>query len=422
MVRKTTLDNGLIVVTERISEFRSCSLGIWVKTGSRFENPEQAGLSHFAEHMLFKGTAKRNATKIAQEMDAVGGQLNAFTEKEHTCFHARVVDKHLPIALDVLGDMFINSLFEPQELEREKGVVLEEIKMSEDIPEEVVFDMFLDSIWPEHPLGKPILGKTEIIASLTRDKLVDYINSYYVPERSMVVAAGSIDHEWLVEQVKAWFAGCPSSRSVDLCLGGKPRFAPGTLVKYRDSEQVNLCMGVAGIAVGDERRYALHVLDSVLGGSMSCRLFQEIREKRGLAYAVGTYQNSYRDCGNFGIYAGTSAENVQEVLTITRDILADVREHGVTDEELARAREHIKGSMALGLESTSSRMLRLARCESYHNRFIPVDDFVAGIDAVDHQQINQLVRELFVPESFALTVLGPIEQVDSVAAQGFPAK
>lgn len=417
MVRKTCLDNGITVLSERMEQFLSCSLGIWVKAGSRFETPAQSGISHCLEHMLFKGTERRTAVQIAEEMDAVGGQLNAFTEKEHTCFYARVVDKHLPIALDVLFDMFLHSQFALAELEREKSVILEEISMCEDSPEEVVFDMFYSSLWPNHPLGRPILGSPEVVSSITPDDLRHYMEQCYGGRQIMVVAAGNVDHEQLVQYVQDCCGGLPAGPELDSCPGGRPQPALGKLVKYRDSEQVQVCYGVQGFACADERRYAVHVLDSVLGGSMSCRLFQEIREKQGLAYTVGTFLNSYRDCGNIGIYAGTSSEKVDEVLRLSRAIVADVVENGITERELVRAREHIKGTLALGMESTSARMLRLARSESYYGRFMAPEEFLQGIDRVEHGDVVEVARTLFQPDNFRLVVLGPVLEVDGVKAE-----
>lgn len=420
MVRKTVLENGITLVTEQIPQFRSCSLGIWAQAGSRHERQEQSGLSHFLEHMLFKGTQRRNATQIAEAMDGVGGQLNAFTEKEQTCYYARVMDQHLPMALDILSDMFLNSVFDPHEIEREKGVILEEIKMYDDAPDEMVFDVFTSAVWRGHPLGRSILGTKEVISGLTRERVLEYRNAHYVPPRLLVSAAGHLEHDLLVERVAGWFNGAPLPEPPPLVPGGTPLAEPCKLVQYRDSEQVYLCYGVQGLAVTDERRYAMLVLDSVLGGSMSCRLFQEIREKRGLVYSVCTFQNSYRDCGLFGVYAGTSAEKLEEVLRLSRDIIGEVRQDGLKPEELERSREHLKGSIALAMESTSHRMMRLARSESFHGRLIPLEEVIDRIDAVENQHVLDLAREVLDPDRFTLAVLGPVKGVDGVPATGAP--
>lgn len=420
MVRKTILENGITLVTEQIPEFRSCSLGIWAQSGSRHEQEDQSGLSHFLEHMLFKGTPRRSATQIAEAMDGVGGQLNAFTEKEQTCYYARVMDQHLPKALDILSDMFLNSLFDTDELNREKGVILEEIKMYEDAPDEMVFDVFTSSVWDGHPLGRPILGSREVISGLNRDRLVEFMEERYVPSRLLVSAAGHVEHDEVADRVGRWFQGARPPAPPPLLPGGAPQPSPRRIVQYRDSEQVYLCYGVQGLAVTDERRYAMLILDSVLGGSMSCRLFQEIRERRGLVYSVCTFQNSYRDCGLFGVYAGTSAEKVEEVLRLSREILEDVRQDGIRSEELDRAREHLKGSIALAMESTSHRMMRLARTQSFHGRIIPLEEVIERVDGVTHEDILDLARELLTPERFTLAVLGPVQSADGVPAAGAP--
>lgn len=417
VVQKTELASGVTVVTEQVPEFRSCTLGVWIQAGSRHEVDGQAGLSHFLEHMYFKGTGQRTAAQIAETMDAVGGQLNAFTEKEQTCYYARVVDRHLPVALDVLEDMLLRSTFAPEELDREKGVILEEIKMYEDAPDEIVFDVFTSTLWGEHPLGRPILGRREVIEALDRDRLTAYRDAHYLPSRIVVAAAGRVDHAWLVERVGGWFPSAAPPAAPPLLHGGRPAAQVARAIHHRDTEQVYLCYGAEGLHVSDDRRYALLLLDSVLGGSMSCRLFQEIREKRGLVYSVSTFQSSYRDSGLFGVYAGTSAEKLAEVLQVTREILEDVRQRGLTPAELERAREQMKGSLALALESTSHRMMRLARAQTFHGRLIPIEEVLERIDAVTHRDILELAGALLAPERFSMAVLGPVDEVEGVPAQ-----
>ena len=415
MVAKTVLDNGTVVLSEQVPGFSSCSLGIWVKTGSRFENRQQAGLSHFIEHMLFKGTERRSAAEIAQVMDGVGAQMNAFTEKEHTCFYVRVIDKHFALAWDVLSDMFLHSAFAEEELEREKGVILEEINMYEDTPEDVAFELFHRTMWDGHPLGLPILGSREQVSAFGRDDFLRYMKDYYTANRLVVAAAGNVGHEDLVRRVEAW--NLPASRAeLNLTVGGVPAAKASKAVRCRDDEQVNLCLGAAGLAADDPRRYAMMVLDSVLGGSMSCRLFQEIREKRGLAYAVGTFQNSYRDCGSFGIYAGTSPENAEKVLQLSREVADAVCQDGITEAELDRAHEYIKGTLALGLESTSAHLMRLAKTECYHGRYIDETEFDEHIDSVTREDVLQVARELLAPERFHLAAVGPLRELDGCPA------
>lgn len=415
MVNSTVLDNGIRVVSELLPEFRSCTLGVWFGTGSRLEDHDQAGLSHFLEHLLFKGTQRRSAYDIAKTMDGIGGQLNAFTEKERTCYYARVVNDHIPLAVDVLFDMISNSLLEEQEIEREKGVILEELKMIEDSPDDLAMHLFNRCLWGSHPLGRPIIGRRQIIGSMQRQQLADYLGQRYVPGNAMVVAAGRVDHESLVRLVREQSQNLGSG---DYQPETRPPEALGRRrVFHRDCEQTYLTFGGAGLSATDERRFTLLVLDAVLGSSMSSRLFQEIREKRGLVYTIGTYQSAYRDSGVFGVFAGTSADSAQEVLSLSRAILEQVRSEGITDEELKRAKELIRGNMALAMESTSARMLRLARSMFYEGRHLPVAEALQRVDEVSHDQILKLAGELLNTESYALTVLGPVSEVDGVASE-----
>jgi len=417
MYQKTVLENGLTVATERIPEFRSCSLGLWVGAGSRFETEEQAGLSHFLEHMLFKGTSQRTAYDIAVTMDGVGGQLNAFTEREHTCYYARVMDRHLPLALDVLSDMYTGSRLEQKDIDLEKTVILEEIKMYEDTPDDQIFDIFTRALYSGHPLGRPVIGYSEVVSNVKRADFVSYMEGRYRSSNLLVAAAGQVDHDELVAAVQQHISAkmAPSEPLRQALV--EPKATHTRSVYSKDCEQAYICYGCAGLSHVDERRYGLLLLDSVLGGSMSSRLFQEIREKRGLVYSVGTFQNSYFDCGLFGVYAGTSAERVEQVLELTRGIFASVRSEGLEPAELERSREHLKGSLALGMESTSNRMMRLARTELYHGRFIPLAEVIDKIDAVTMDDIRQLADWLLDPERYTLAVLGPIDQVDGVRAR-----
>lgn len=415
MVSKTVLDNGAVILSERVPGFSSCALGLWVKTGSRYESSQQAGLSHFIEHMLFKGTERRSAAEIAQLMDGVGAQMNAFTEKEHTCFYARVIEKHFALAWDVLSDMFLHSVFAEEELEREKGVVLEEIGMYEDNPEDVVFELFHRTLWPEHPLGLPILGSRAQVSAYGRSDFLRYMKDCYTADRLVIAVAGNISHDELVKRVEKWELPL-SEGEPDLTAGGIPNARASKAVLFRDDEQVNLCYGVTGLSASDPRRYAMLVLDSVLGGSMSCRLFQEIREKRGLAYAVGTFQNSYRDCGSFGIYAGTSPDKAEQVLELSRQVVDELCQNGITEAELKRAQEYIKGTLALGLESTSAHLMRLAKTECYHGRYISEAEFDERIDSVTREDVLQAAREVLAPDRFHLAAVGPLRELDGCAA------
>ena len=419
MQQKTLLSNGLTVVSEQIPELRSCSLGIWCGAGSRFETDQQAGLSHFLEHMFFKGTQSRTAYDIAVSMDSVGGQLNAFTDREQTCYYARVMDRHLPLAIDILCDMVNHSLFEAAEVEREKGVVLEEIKMYEDTPDDQVFELFNRSFYRSHSLGRPVIGYAPTVRGLTRDDLVEYVKHRYHPSNLLIACAGQVEHDQLIEQLEKHF---PAQSGASTALSPSPMPTPTQhrSVYHKACEQTYLCLGAPGISYVDPRRYTMLVLDSVLGGCMSSRLFQEIREKRGLVYSVSTVQTALRDCGTFGIFAGTSAEKVAEVLQVARDIFSDVAAQGITDEEMERAKELLKGSLALNLESTSSRMMRIARNNLYHGRFVPVEETIQKIDDVTHSDIKELASWLLDPSRYSLAALGPVSEVDGVTAQPLP--
>ncbi|MBT9587384.1 insulinase family protein [bacterium] len=419
MQQKTQLSNGLTVVSERVPELRSCSLGIWCGAGSRFETEKQAGLSHFLEHMFFKGTQSRTAYDIAVSMDSVGGQLNAFTDREHTCYYARVMDRHLPLAIDILSDMVNHSLFDAAEIEREKGVVLEEIKMYEDTPDDQVFELFNRSFYRSHPLGRPVIGYAPMVRGLTRQDLVEYVERRYHPGNLLIACAGQVDHDELLALLEKHFQGTQNGQK-PLPTSPPPTTTQHRSVYNKSCEQTYLCLGAPGISYVDPRRYTMLVLDSVLGGCMSSRLFQEIREKRGLVYSVSTIQTALSDCGTFGIFAGTSAEKVPEVLTVARGIFSDVAGNGITDEELVRAKELLKGALALNLESTSSRMMRIARNNLYYGRFVPIEETIQKIDDVSPSQVKELASWLLDPDRYSLAALGPVTEVDGIAAQPLP--
>ena len=412
MFRKTILDNGIKVLTEEIDQFKSASIGIWINTGPKNETMDEAGVSHFVEHMLFKGTAKRSAREIAEVMDSVGGQLNAFTEKEQTCYYTRVVDEHVPLAVDVLSDMFLNSSFDPQEIERERGVILEEIKMYEDSPEDVVFQEFNKTLWAEHPLGRPTLGREETVSSFDREDFKKYMSRYYTPDNVTVAAAGHLKHEDMLGMVQRYYGGM--SGKSDPLNKTQPEFHYRNRVRYKDCEQVYLCMGGMGVPQVDDRKFVFFVLDSVLGGSMSSRLFQEIREKRGLVYTVSTYTNAYCNTAQLGIYACTSKSNLPEVIKVSYDILDDLVQNGITEKEMKRSKEHIKGGVSLALESTSSRMIRLNKSELYHQRLVPIEEVIEKVERVTMEQVQQLARDLLNRKNFAAAVLGPIKNDEEI--------
>lgn len=409
MYQKEILPNGVRIITESISPFRSATIGIWINTGCMDEPESKRGISHFIEHLLFKGTKTKTAVEISEIMDGIGGNINAFTEKEQTCYYAKVMDKHIPIALDILGDMVRNSVFGPDDIEREKGVVIEEIKMYEDAPDELIYDFFTRAAWDTHPLGLPTLGTRETIMSLTRDDILDYMEKFYTPDRILVVAAGHIKHHKIVEFAKKTFGDLPykPSASTNYPL---PVLSPRQFIKFKECEQVYLCMGTQGIPQRDDRKYPLTVLDSIVGGSMSSRLFQEIREKRGLVYNVSTFQSTYSDSALFGIYAGMSAKHLKTVIDVTLQVLQDVRDKGVTKKEMHTAKEHLKGALALALESSSNRMIRLAKSDLYHNRFITHQEVIKKIEKATLDELQEIAKETLDNTKYAAAVLGPVDE------------
>jgi predicted Zn-dependent peptidase len=409
MYRKTVLPNGVRVVTEEMPAVRSASLGIWADVGSAAEAHERRGISHLVEHMLFKGTSKRTAREIAETMDGVGGDLNAFTDKETTCYYARVIDKHVPLAMDVLSDMFLHSNFDPDELAKEQKVVLEEIKMYEDSPDELIHDLFIQTMWSGSNLGDPTIGFADTVTKLTPDDLRAHMAARYAPNSVIVAAAGNVEHDAFVELTARCFDSY--SGSCALPTPERPKTTPGTMLRHKDSEQAYVVLGTRGLAVTDERRYGLSVLDTLLGGGMSSRLFQEIREKRGLVYTVYTFQAGYRGAGLFGVYCGTSAENVQACIDVVGEQFDLLRNQPITQSELQLAKEHLKGGLTLSLESSSSRMIRLGRNELTFGRQITTEEIEEKIDAVTADDVRTLAGELLTIENRGLCVLGPVESV-----------
>ena len=408
MYKKTTLANGIRVLTETMPGVRSATVGIWADVGSSVERRDRRGISHLVEHMLFKGTNRRTARQIAETMDGVGGNLNAFTDKESTCYYAKVIDRHVPLALDVLADMFLHSSFDPQELAKEQKVVLEEIKMYDDSPDELIHDIFLQTMWSGSSLGEPTIGFADTIVRLTPDDLRAHMQAHYAPNCVVVSAAGNVEHDRFVELVCEQFEeydGACATPQLE-----SPSATPGTHVRQKDSEQAYVIVGTRGIDVRDERRYALSLLDTVLGGGMSSRLFQEIREKRGLVYSVYSFQAAYRAAGLFGVYAGTSPENVQDCIDLTVEQFARARSEPIAEPELALAKEHIKGNLTLSLESTSGRMIRLGRNEFALGRYVTTEEIEERIDAVTPQEVQELARELLADRNLGLCIIGPVKE------------
>ena len=407
MFEKTLLDNGIRILTEQRTGTRAVSLGIWVENGSRHEERRQGGLSHFVEHLLFKGTEKRSPQEIAEEMDSVGGVINAFTGKESTCYYAKVVDEHLPLAIDVLRDIFLNSVFDPDEIERERTVILQEIASADENPEDFVHELFSLDYFGDHALGRPICGEAEDVSGFTRDDLVRFVADRYLPGRVIIAGAGNLSHAELVDAVAGDFSAVPSRPLED--TGVPPEVGRGLHLHPRKLGQVHVCLGVPGLSHGDRRHYVAHVLNTLLGGGMSSRLFQEIRERRGKAYSVYSFLSSYRDVGYLGVYVGTRAEWTREVIDLAVEEMFKVAEGKVTEDELARARNQLIGNTLLGLESADSWMSHMTRSEMHYGRQVSLDEIAQGVRDVSLDALMALARELFVAETMTATVLGDLD-------------
>lgn len=395
-----TLSNGIRIVAESIPTSRSVSFGIWVNTGSRYEHPEQNGISHFIEHMLFKGTASRTAKDIADCFDSIGGNVNAFTSKEYTCYYAKVLDTHLPIAVDVLADMFFCSLLTDQDLVKEKNVIFEEIAMYEDTPDDFVHDLITTVAYGDHPLARPILGSKELLTKIDSSALRQYMDTHYCIENIVISAAGHIPDNF-IDLMEKHFGSFSNHGHAP--VSNVPVYIADTKFRQKETEQNHICLSLPGCSLKDERIYAMILLNNLIGGGMSSRLFQEIRERRGLAYSVYSYHSAHLDTGLFTIYTGTHPSQTNDVLKLTIEILDDFVHHGMTEAELHRCKEQLKGSMILGLEGTSSRMNRLGKNELMLKRHLTLDEVIHRIDRVTNEDINQLIKDLFAnPFSFAM--------------------
>lgn len=417
-VELTTLPCGTRVVTEAMPHVRSATVGWWIGVGSRDEDEGVAGASHFLEHLLFKGTRRRSAREIAEAIDAVGGEANAFTSKEYTCFYARTLDRDVGVGLDVVGDMIRAATCGADEVEAERKVVLEEILMHLDSPDEVAHSLFCESHFAGHPLGREVLGSAESVRAVGRDDIAGWYQRHYAPDNVVVAAAGNIDHAEIVAGVRevlgedATPAGGAPERTTPVERGR------GLVTRHRPTEQAQIVFGGPGLPRGDERRWAVAVLDLALGGGMASRLFQEVRERRGLAYTVGSEQAQHLDAGTFDVFAGTNPSKVHEVVEVLRAELDAVRERGLSDEELERARASLAGGIVLGLEDTGSRMVRLGRSQITDTPLLDVDDVLARIDAVDHDDVADAARAVLTGP-FTLALVGPVDDVDvdALAAQ-----
>jgi predicted Zn-dependent peptidase len=421
-VVRAVLPSGLRVITESLPAVRSAAFGIWAGVGSRDEDLAYAGATHYLEHLLFKGTSRRSALDISAAIDAVGGELNAFTAKEYTCYYARVLDADLPLAIDVLTDMVTSSLIEPKDVDAERGVILDEIAMNDDDPSDTVHEAFTVQLFGDTPMGRPILGSVHSINSITRDQIAGHYAARYKPENLVVAVAGSLDHDEVVELARSAFG--PALTGADPLPPRLPRpgqdpgpGSAGTGVRLvsRGIEQANLVLGCGGLSRTDDRRFALGVLNAALGGGMSSRLFQEVREKRGLAYSVYSFSSQHADSGMWGVYAGCMPAKADEVLAICQDEIAKVISGGLTDDELNRGKGQLRGSIVLGLEDPSSRMSRLGKAELVYPRLEPVDEILAAIGAVTHDDVREVAAAILAQPK-ALAVVGPFDDADAFTA------
>jgi predicted Zn-dependent peptidase len=416
-IERTEFSSGLRVVTERMPGVRSVSLGFWVLAGSRDEPPAISGSSHFLEHLLFKGTKVRSARDIAEDFDAVGGDVNAFTSKEYTCYYARILDKDIEMAVDHLADMFQYSVLRSRDLDGERQVILEEINMHEDSPEEVVHDLFTEALWPNHPLGRPVLGTAETIRAATRNKVHRFYRRHYVPGRLVVAAAGNLRHEDLIGMLRSRMdtgrivgTGDPKGWNLRASQTA-PESSARPLVKRRKTEQAHICLGTNGLPRSDPDRFAFQIVNGALGTGMSSRLFQEIREKRGLVYSVYSYHSQYTEAGLFSCYAGTTPARAQEVIGLLRRELEDVAGGGLTAEEFSRAKGHVKGSMVLSLEDPGSRMSRIGKSEIGHGEILTVSQALKRVEDVSLEDARRVAKRI-LSQPMTLTVLGPFAQRD----------
>jgi predicted Zn-dependent peptidase len=410
MYRKDTLSNGIRVVSETLPKSRSVSIGVWVKVGARHEPQEIDGISHFIEHMLFKGTAKRTAKDIAIEMDSLGGEMNAFTTQETTTYYAKVVDEHLPIAIDILSDILLGSKFDPADMEKERKVILEEIKSVEDTPDDYIHELFTAAVWPNNPLGRPILGTRETIKTLKHQDIISYIENYYSPKEIVISVAGNFEHARLIELLNVSFGKLARTGTPKKVV--TPVFTPVVSVKKKQLEQVQLCIGSRGLHYTHEDRYVISALNTVLGNSMSSRLFQEVREQHALAYSIYSYMTSYRDTGLLTVYAGTDPSNALQTVQLVLNEFKKIKEEGITPAEETRVKNQVKGNLVLSLESSNSHMSRLARQEIYYGKYLSVDEIIKGVEKVTADQVQRLAQQLFTRENIALALLGPLSKAD----------
>lgn len=410
-VNKTILRNGIRIVTKKMPHVRSTSMGVWLNVGARDESKTESGLSHFIEHMIFKGTEKRTAFQIAKEFDAIGGHTNAFTSLENTCYHAKVLDTHLETIVDILADIFLNSVFDAREVENERAVILQEIGMVGDNPEEYVHILAGNHFWGENSLGRSILGPRENIVRFDADTIKKFFHRFYQPEHIVISAAGSLEHEHFVDLVGPAFESVRPGNSISERISSDGH--PLINLHHKDLEQVHICLGTKGISITDPQRYASSLMNTILGGNMSSRLFQEIRERRGLAYSVYSFISSYVDTGMFGAYVGVNPKNAQESIALLLKEIRKLKEMRVDSDELIKAKEFTKGNLFLASENNDNQMVRLAQNETHFGRFIPLQEVVDKVEAVTADEILELAESLFQDNRFALTMLGPVSDKEA---------
>lgn len=406
----TTLENGIRVITETVNHVQFMSMGFWVGVGSRYESEKQWGITHFIEHMLFKGTEKRTADQISGAVDAVGGQLNAFTSKENTCYYIKTLTEDFHLAVDVLSDMFLNSRFDNEEIAKEREVIIEEIKMYEDTPDDQVHDLMSANLWPDHPLGRAILGTEESIAVFDHDMLKDYMKQYYTGSNIVVSVVGNISHNQVVEAIREVLGGIPKGEVNQYRIADRAK--PGVNCYYKEIAQSQICVAMPGVAKEDDRLFPLSILNTYLGGGMSSRLVKKIREEEGLAYSVYSYNGSYTDTGAFVISVGTRPENCQRVIDIILEELDDVRQNGITKDELDKSFSQLKGSLYMGLETVNSRMNKLGRSMLIYDRVITPEENVDDLSKVTLEDVKSLAGDMFRKENLQITVLGPVNEVN----------
>lgn len=405
MYKKHVLENGLTIIGEEIPYVKSISLGIWVNAGSRMENEKISGVSHFIEHMLFKGTKNRTSKQIASEIDNLGGQINAFTSKECTCYYVKLLDSHIDIGIDVLSDMILNSTFKEDDLDKERSVIIEELKMYEDSPEDLAYDLLTENVYKNDPLGMNIIGTESSLKGLNRENLLEYFNKYYVPNNSVISISGNFNFDDIVKKIEDKFKDW-KKREINIDIK-KAEFKSCFLIKNKDIEQVNLAMSLEAIPLeNDKEVYALAVINTVFGGSISSRLFQRIREEKGLVYSIYSSQSLYRKCGELGIFASMSNENLKEVYDLILEEIKYIKKHYLTDKEIEESKEQLKGSYILGLESTSSKMMSIGRSLLLNNKVESSDDILKSIDNVDKETIKQVIDKIFNLEKLGVCIVG----------------